>query len=217
MSEANNNGEKIVKKEGFFRTVIKSIKSFEKYEDFGLEGLGKTALYLLKIVLIFTLVVAVMTVYKFSNSFTSALSYFDENIKSLTYEDGILKVNNDEKLEIISQDNITGKIIVDTSELTEEQIKNYKNARRANYASIGLLIVAMIMLLFAPNAYDGNVSNAILVLIAYVLTIIAGGLILYTKDYVVPDRVKMTKITAWVMIGVGIFGIAFTLFSIFAV
>ena len=101
--------------------------------------------------------------------------------------------------------------------LTEEQIKNYKNARRANYASIGLLIVAMIMLLFAPNAYDGNVSNAILVLIAYVLTIIAGGLILYTKDYVVPDRVKMTKITAWVMIGVGIFGIAFTLLSIFAV
>lgn len=110
-----------------------------------------------------------------------------------------------------------GQKVNEVLALTEEQIKNYKNARRANYASIGLLIVAMIMLLFAPNAYDGNVSNAILVLIAYVLTIIAGGLILYTKDYVVPDRVKMTKITAWVMIGVGIFGIAFTLFSIFAV
>ena len=110
-----------------------------------------------------------------------------------------------------------GQKVNEVPALTEEQIKNYKNARRANYASIGLLIVAMIMLLFAPNAYDGNVSNAILVLIAYVLTIIAGGLILYTKDYVVPDRVKMTKITAWVMIGVGIFGIAFTLFSIFAV
>lgn len=110
-----------------------------------------------------------------------------------------------------------GQKVNEVPALTEEQIKNYKNARRANYASIGLLIVAMIMLLFAPNAYDGNVSNAILVLIAYVLTIIAGGLILYTKDYVVPDRVKMTKITAWVMIGVGIFGIAFTLLSIFAV
>ena len=101
--------------------------------------------------------------------------------------------------------------------LSEEQIRNYKNARRANYASIGLLVVAMIMLLFAPNAYDGNVMNAIMVLVAYVLTIIAGGLILYTKEYVVPERVKMTKITAWIMIGVGVFGIIFTLFSIYAV
>ena len=101
--------------------------------------------------------------------------------------------------------------------LSEEQIRNYKNARRANYASIGLLVVAMIMLLFAPNAYDGNVMNALMVLVAYVLTIIAGGLILYTKEYVVPERVKMTKITAWIMIGVGVFGIIFTLFSIYAV
>lgn len=145
MSEANNNGEKIVKKEGFFRTVIKSIKSFEKYEDFGLEGLGKTALYLLKIVLTFTLVVAIMTVYKFSNSFTSALSYFDENIKSLTYEDGILKVNNDEKLEIISQDNITGKIIVDTSELTEEQINEYRENLKNETNGIVLLKEKLIL------------------------------------------------------------------------
>ena len=101
--------------------------------------------------------------------------------------------------------------------LSEEQIRNYKNARRANYASIGLLVVAMIMLLFATNAYDGNVMNAILVLVAYVLTIIAGGVILYTKEYVGPERVKMTKITAWIMIGVGVFGIIFTLFSIYAV
>ncbi len=101
--------------------------------------------------------------------------------------------------------------------LSEEEIKHYKNARRANYASIGLLVVAMIMLLFAPNAYDGKISNALIVIVAYVLTIVAGGLILYTKEYVVPERVKMTKITAWVMIGVGVFGIIFTLFSIYAV
>lgn len=101
--------------------------------------------------------------------------------------------------------------------LTEEELKNYKNARRANYASIGLLVIAMVMLLFAPNTYDGQFKNALIVLVAYVLTIIAGGLILYTKEYVVPERVKMTKITAWVMIGVGTFGIIFTLFSLYAV
>ena len=122
MPETSNNEDNIIKKEGFFKTVLKSIKNFEKYEDFGLEGMGKTASYLLKIVAIFTLVVAIMTVYKFSNSFNSALGYFDENVKSLKYADGILKINNDEKLEVSSQNNITGKIIIDTSDLTEEQI-----------------------------------------------------------------------------------------------
>ena len=67
MPQTINSEDKRVKKEGFFRTILKSIKSFEKYEDFGLEGIGKTAGYLLKIVAIFTLVVAIMTVYKFSN------------------------------------------------------------------------------------------------------------------------------------------------------
>ena len=58
MPETSNNEDNIIKKEGFFKTVLKSIKNFEKYEDFGLEGMGKTASYLLKIVAIFTLVVA---------------------------------------------------------------------------------------------------------------------------------------------------------------
>ena len=37
-----------VKKEGFFKKVIKSVKDFDKYEDFGLEGVGKSSLYLLQ-------------------------------------------------------------------------------------------------------------------------------------------------------------------------
>lgn len=98
--------------------------------------------------------------------------------------------------------------------MTEEQIRSYKNARRANIASIGLLIAAMIMLFVAPNAYEGDIKNAIIVFVAYAFTIVAGGLVLYTKDYVVPERVKMTKITAWLMIGVGIFGIVFTIMSL---
>lgn len=114
------------KKESFFKAVIKSIKSFEKYEDFGLEGIGKTIKYLLKIVAIFTLVISIMSVYKFSKSLNESLSYFDKNIESLTYENDILQVNNNEKLEIISDKNIKGKIIIDTSDLTEEQVNQYR-------------------------------------------------------------------------------------------
>ena len=139
MPQTINSEDKTVKKEGFFRTILKSIKSFEKYEDFGLEGIGKTAGYLLKIVAIFTLVVAIMTVYKFSNSLNSALNYFNENVKSLTYEDGILKVNDDEKIEADSRKYITGKIIVDTSDLTEEQINEYRETIKNEANGIVLL------------------------------------------------------------------------------
>lgn len=139
MPETINNEDRKAKKEGFLKTILKSIKNFEKYEDFGLEGIGSTVVYLLKIVLIFTLVVAIMTVYKFSNSLNSALNYFDENVKVLTYEDGILKVNDDEKLEVSSQKDIIGKIIVDTAELTEEQINEYRENIKKEANGIVLL------------------------------------------------------------------------------
>lgn len=143
MPEQNNNKEELkqknIKKEGFFKKVIKSIKDFDKYEDFGLEGMGKTSLYLLQIVAIFTLVVSVMTVYKFSNSLSAGMAYFDENIQSLSYENGILEVNSNQKLEVDSQENITGKIIIDTSDLTDEQIEEYKNEIKEQTNGIVLL------------------------------------------------------------------------------
>ena len=95
-------------------------------------------------------------------------------------------------------------------EPTKQEIKLYKNARRANYASIGLLLVAMILLFISPNSLNGDVSNAVTVIIAYVLTVIAGCLILYTVKYVVPERTKMTKITAGVLIVIGAAGIFMT-------
>ena len=120
--------QKETKKEGFFKKLVKSIKDFDKYEDFGLEGIGKTFIYLLQIVAIFTLVVTAMSVYQFSNTLNEAVTYFDENIQTLSYEYGILKVNSNKKLEVESRENIVGKIIVDTSELTDEQIEEYKNS-----------------------------------------------------------------------------------------
>ena len=101
-------------------------------------------------------------------------------------------------------------VFVQGSAWRKQEIKLYKNARRANYASIGLLLVAMILLFISPNSLNGDVSNAVTVIIAYVLTVIAGCLILYTVKYVVPERTKMTKITAGVLIVIGAAGIFMT-------
>ena len=127
MSDTENIENKKIKRNGFFKDVLKSIKDFDKYEDFGLEGVGKTSGYLIKLVVIFTLVITCMTVYRFSNSVKEAVDYFDEKITELSYADGILTVNNNEKLEVASDNYIAGTIIVDTDDLTDEKIEEYKN------------------------------------------------------------------------------------------
>ena len=130
MSNTENTENKKIKRNGFFNDVFKSIKDFDKYEDFGLEGVGKTSGYLIKLVVIFTLVITCMTVYRFSNSVKEAVDYFDEKITELSYADGILTVNNNEKFEVVSDKYITGTIIVDTDDLTDEKIEDYRNQLR---------------------------------------------------------------------------------------
>lgn len=114
------------KKEGFFKQVIKSVKDFDKYEEFGLEGIGKSCAYLLKMTAIIALVVSSVAIYQFSETMTKTVVYFNDNVQTLTYEDGKLSVNSDEKMEIDLLNNVTGKITIDTSELTSEQIEEYK-------------------------------------------------------------------------------------------
>ena len=126
MSNIEKNENKKAKGNGFFKDVLKSIKDFDKYEDFGLEGVGKTSGYLIKLVAIFTIIITCMTVYKFSNSVKEAVNYFDAKVTDLSYADGILTVNNNEKFEVASDKYITGKIIVDTENLSDE-IKNQNN------------------------------------------------------------------------------------------
>ena len=139
MANTENNENKKVKGNGFFKDVLKSIKDFDKYEDFGLEGVGKTSGYLIKLVAIFTLVITCMTVYKFSNLFEKIVKYFDENITELSYIDGNLTINNNEKFEVVSDKYIIGTIIVNTDDLSDEKIEEYKN--QIKNQSNGLIIL----------------------------------------------------------------------------
>lgn len=96
---------------------------------------------------------------------------------------------------------------------TEEEIQQYKTGRRANFLSLGLLVVAMILLLVGPNVDGGGAGSIVVVSLAYVLTIVAGCMMLYTTRFLLPERVRMTRICAWVMVGVGIAGLFFQLSS----
>ena len=120
------NKQRTTKRDVFFKTVLKSIKDFDKYEQFALETMGRTCLYLLQMVAIITIVVVAILIYQFSNTMQSAVIYFNDNIQEMSYADGILTVNSNQKLEINTNSTIAQKIIVDTSELTTEQIEQYR-------------------------------------------------------------------------------------------
>lgn len=120
------NKQQTKKRDGFFKTVLKSIKDFDKYEQFGLEGMGRTCLYLLQMVAIITIIVVAVLIYQFSTTMQSAVIYFNDNVQEMSYTDGILKVNSNQKLEVDTNSTIAQKIIVDTSDLTDEQIEQYR-------------------------------------------------------------------------------------------
>ena len=79
---ASNINEK-TKRNPYFKDVLKSIKDFDKYEDFALEGIGRTLIYIAKMVAILVLAVVVVSMYRFSVTTNKAISYFEENIKRL--------------------------------------------------------------------------------------------------------------------------------------
>lgn len=120
------NKQQTKKRDGFFKTVLKSIKDFDKYEQFGLEGMGRTCLYLLQMVAIITIIVVAVLIYQFSTAMQSAVIYFNDNVQEMSYTDGILTLNSNQKLEVETNSTIAQKIIVDTSDLTDEQIEQYR-------------------------------------------------------------------------------------------
>lgn len=121
-----NEEQKTKTKRSFFKDVLKSIKDFDKYEDFLIEGMGRNVIYLSKIVAIFTLVIAILSTYKFSQTFNSIVTYFNDNVTELIYENGILSINQNEKLETNIFENLFGSITIDTSNLEDNQVEAYK-------------------------------------------------------------------------------------------
>lgn len=111
----------------FYKKVLISIKDFEKYEMFAKENVGQAVIYLLKIMAIFSVLITVLSVCTFSKNLNNVMQKFDENVDSLSYTEGSVIINDNEKTEINDFDDSIGKVIIDTSELSDEQLQQYKN------------------------------------------------------------------------------------------
>lgn len=126
------------KEDSFIKKIISSIKDFEKYPEMAIKPFSKVLSYLIKLMLIFTFVVTVISVYKVSININNGLQYFKNEIPNIEFVNNKLRVDSKEKI-VINPNTILDLIIIDTNELTEEQIQSYKE--EANRYSASAIIL----------------------------------------------------------------------------
>ena len=132
--EANVNNES-PKKEGFFKKVIKSIKDFEKYEDFALEKPGEGLKYFLKLVALLCVIVSIAYTYKTVTIMSDLYTGLKAKTPDFSYQDGVLTTQSEEPTIIEDYADTVGTIIIDTNiafdkakETYQDQMNKYGSA-----------------------------------------------------------------------------------------
>ena len=110
----------------FFKKIRISIFDFDGYQDLAAEKISKTIIYIVLLMLIFSIVVSAVYVFQCFELINQAKNYISNNIAEIKYEDyqmTIVPVNGDEITEIDVNDLINSKIIINTQTSDEEKIQ----------------------------------------------------------------------------------------------
>lgn len=117
------------KKIPFFKKIIMSIKDLDKYNLLISEKLKRAILYLLELMIIFTLIVSAVMTYKTSGYIEETCSYVKENIPNFTINQEGLNVESEEPVILEKEEIFKYKIIIDDDisdiEKYQEQITDY--------------------------------------------------------------------------------------------
>lgn len=125
--------EQVKPKEGFFRRIITSIKDFDKYIEFAVEKIGTSFKYLIKLMLVFSIVISIAFTYKFVNAINRGMEYFKNEIPEIEYKDGKLSVENDRQVILENNEEILQFVVIDVKADREKEnehiskLKNYDN------------------------------------------------------------------------------------------
>lgn len=112
------------KENSFIKKFVSSIKDFEKYPEMASNPFSKVIKYLLKLMLIFTFVVAIIAVFDVSKDIKTAIEYVETNLPDIEFSNNELKVNSEEKI-TIEANNILDLILINTNDISEEEVNNY--------------------------------------------------------------------------------------------
>lgn len=109
----------------FWKKLTISIKDFEKYPELAASDLKTTIIYIIKLIAIFTAVVAIIFMYDISKQVKKFRNYIENEISEISYEDGILQISNNEPIIIENEESLFNKVIIDTSEVEKQKENEY--------------------------------------------------------------------------------------------
>lgn len=134
--EENKEEKTVENKATFFKKVYYSITKFDKYPEMAVDGVGKAIIYLLKIMIIFSIILCIGLIYSSYVEINKVARYLENEFPDLTYQNGILNVNSEEAITIETNSFIIDKIIFDTKIEDEESINKHINSIDSNSTGI---------------------------------------------------------------------------------
>lgn len=112
------------KETSFVNNFISSIKDIERYPEMATKSFGKVIKYFIQLMVIFTLIITLSSLYGVSKNIKDAILYIKTEMPDFNYTDDILTVNSQEKIEIKPND-LIDLIIIDTNEISQDIIDDY--------------------------------------------------------------------------------------------
>ena len=106
-----------------YKKIWYSITKFEKYPEMATEGVGRAFSYLAWLIFMFSIILAIGILFKFNLFVNENLDYLNKNFNEISYKNGELSIkttDNESKISI-------GNILINTQELTENELKEYEN------------------------------------------------------------------------------------------
>lgn len=138
----------------FINKVLSSIKDFEKYPEMASKQFTIVLKYLIKLVAIFTLVVAIISIYDISKNIKNGIEYIENEITDLKFSDNKLEVYPKEVIKI-ENSNIVDLIIINTNDISDEETQSYINDIERNDTGVIFLKDRIIV-----NLGTGTVTNS---------------------------------------------------------
>lgn len=116
----------------FFKKLIISITSFERYPELASKRGVEVFKYLLKLMAIFTFIVVAISTHNIIKEINSAIIYLKQEIPNFTFKDNELKFDNEDKIQIKNEDTLIDNLIIDTRVLSnEEKDKNIEDIKKS--------------------------------------------------------------------------------------
>lgn len=113
-------------KQPFYKKLIASIKDFDKYQEFAVEGVKQGFKYFFRLLLLLSIVVTIGVTVKTGQIISKNINYLKNGDIDFKYEDKKLYINSQDGIIYENSDDIDGIIIVDTNDISEEKMSEYQ-------------------------------------------------------------------------------------------